>query len=177
MVDDMLNLGIIATGNGFYPLNLTNNTLGTVIPTTGANADEAVGVNFGYDMAHHRVLSANYTVNPQNNFASSPAHFQIIDLSTPASPVTYELANNQAFFLQVSRTCTGTGGRYTESICRAAFWYELKDGICPVQRQFQHVARRDLHPEHCGYDQWQLRLREWCLPDHCGQQRHIQREQ
>jgi len=108
MVDDMLNMGIIATGNGFFPLNLTNSTLGTVIPTNQTHADEAVGVNFGYDMTHHRILSANYTANPAQNFASTPAHFQIIDFSNPASPQAYELANDQGFFMQPSHTCTGT---------------------------------------------------------------------
>jgi len=118
MVDDMLSLGVIATGNGFFPLNLTNNAVGSVIPTNTVNADEAVGVNFGYDMAngHHRILSANYTANPAMNFASSPPHFQIIDLSTPATPVTYELANDQAFFLQASHTCSnGMGGTVVQS--------------------------------------------------------------
>jgi hypothetical protein len=108
MVDDMLNLGIIATGNGFFTLNLANNALSPVIPTNSTNADEAVGVNFGYDMANKRILSANYTVNPAQNFASSPPHFQIINISNPASPQTYELTSDQAFFMQGSHVCGTT---------------------------------------------------------------------
>ena len=115
MVDDSLDLGIIASGNGFFPINLGTNALSTVIPTNSAHADEEVGVNFGYDQINHLILSANYTVNPNNNFASTPAHFQIINISTPSSPVTYELANDQAFFNQVSHTCTSSMGGTIQS--------------------------------------------------------------
>ncbi len=107
MVDDLLTppLGIIASGLGYVPVDLSNNTLLSPIATNVNNADEAVGVNFGYDMAHHLILSANYTVDPNNNFAQTPPHFQIINISNPATPVVYELANDQAFLLTNNRTC------------------------------------------------------------------------
>ncbi len=106
LVDDMLGLGIIANGNGYLSLNLADGSFNPIISTTNnAGENEPVGVDFGYDVVHHKILSANYDVNVAMNFASSPPHFQVIDISTPATPVLYDLANDQAFFVSSSRTC------------------------------------------------------------------------
>ncbi len=108
MVDDLLNpsLAIISSAIGFIPVDLSTGAVGNPIPTNGTNADEQVGEVFGYDMVHHLILSANYTVDPTNNFAQTPPHFQIINISNPASPVIYELANDQTVFINNGRTCT-----------------------------------------------------------------------
>ncbi len=106
LVDDVLNLGIISSSSGFLPLDLANGLLNPTISTTNnAGVTEPVGADFGYDVVHHKILSANASVNPAMHFASTPPHFQVIDISTPATPVLYDLANDQAFFESSSRTC------------------------------------------------------------------------
>jgi hypothetical protein len=106
MVDDVLNLGIVSSGLGFVPINLVNGTVGSPIAVNQGSADPNTvpGMDFGYDMANHRILSANYQVTDAQ-FNQSHPHFEIIDISNPASPVIYELANDQAFFLSNGRTC------------------------------------------------------------------------
>jgi hypothetical protein len=109
LVDDAMNLAIISSGLGFIPVDLINSTVGTPIAVNNPPADpnEVVGVDFGYDMAHHLILSANYQVtNPQTNAITLP-HFQIINVSNLASPVISELANDQSFFVSNGRTCSG----------------------------------------------------------------------
>jgi hypothetical protein len=110
MVDDLLSpaLAVVASGLGYVPVDLSNSTVGNPIATNGNNADEAVGANFGYDMVNHLILSANYTVDPNNNFNQTPPHFQIINIANPASPVAFELANDQTFFVNNGRSCATT---------------------------------------------------------------------
>ena len=112
MVDDLLSppLGIISSGLGFVPIDLSAGAVLNPIATSGVHADEAVAQDFGYDMAHHLILSANYTVDPTAGFASTPAHFQIVNISDPANPVIYELLNDKTVLNNNGRTCTGNGG-------------------------------------------------------------------
>ena len=95
-VDNALGLGILSTGNGFVTLALTNNPNNSVSSPVSSNG-EPVGVNFGYDPVHRRILSANYKVVNPSTFATSNPHFQIVDISG-SSPMFYELNNDQAFF-------------------------------------------------------------------------------
>jgi hypothetical protein len=108
MVDDNLSLAIISSGLGFVPVQLPSGTLMNPIATDGTNARESVGEVFGYDAADHLILSANYTVDPNNGFSQTPPHFQIINISNPGSPLVYELANDQAVFLNNGHSCSGT---------------------------------------------------------------------
>jgi hypothetical protein len=109
LVDDAMNLAIISSGLGFIPVDLLTSTVGTPIAVNNAPADpnEVPGVDFGYDMANHLILSANYQVTNPPTATTSLPHFQIINVSTPASPLISELANDQAFFVSNGRTCTG----------------------------------------------------------------------
>ena len=50
-------------------------------------------------MVNHLILSANYSLNTMNS-TTTPPHFQIINLATPASPIIFELANDQTVFLR-----------------------------------------------------------------------------
>ncbi len=107
LVDNMLNIGIIGSGSGYLSINLADGSFNPVISTTNnAGVNEPIGIGFGYDLVHHKILSANYDADPTMNFMSSPPHFQVIDISTPAVPVLYDLANDQAFFKSSLRTCT-----------------------------------------------------------------------
>lgn len=112
MVDDLLGLGIVSTGSGFLPVTLSNGTLGSLIPTNTnppppgtPDPNEVPGMDFGYDAMHHRILSANFQVTNLATFASSSPHFQVIDISTPATPVVYDLLNDQTVFVNNNRTC------------------------------------------------------------------------
>ena len=111
MVDDVLGLSIVSTGSGFLPVTLSNGTLGSLIATntnsaTGPDPNEVPGMDFGYDAMHHRILSANFQVTSVSmGFMTSTPHFQIIDISTPASPVVYDLTNDFNIFEGNSRTC------------------------------------------------------------------------
>jgi hypothetical protein len=104
-VDNLLNLGILATGDGFKTLDLNTNELSAAIPAN----NEPVPPVFGYDPTMHRILSANYHVTNLSTFASSSPKFQIFDLT--ASPVqVYDLPNSVSFFEPAGHTCTGTSG-------------------------------------------------------------------
>jgi hypothetical protein len=114
MVDNTLNppIAIIASGLGFIPVDLSASSVLNPIGTASvADALESVGENFGYDTANHLILSANYTVTNVDTAAQSPPHFQIINIANPASPITYELLNddgNPGVFLNNNRTCGAT---------------------------------------------------------------------
>ena len=105
MVDDALSLGIISSGLGYVPVDLTTSTVGSPIAVNGTNADEVPGVVFGYDNVNHLILSASYTVDPNNNFASSPPRFHVVNISTPASPILFEFSEGPGYFNANSRTC------------------------------------------------------------------------
>jgi hypothetical protein len=116
-VDDLMHWGIIASGagwntspsntiGGYTILNLSNNS----IVETISKLNEPVSAQFGYDPINHRILSPNYSVNPSQNFASSPPHFQIIALTGAGAPNIYDLANDHSFFNQSSHNCTDSGG-------------------------------------------------------------------
>jgi hypothetical protein len=105
-VDNGLGLGILSTGQGFVTLTLTNNPNNSVSSPISANG-EPVAMNFGYDSVRHRILSANYKVVNPTTFATSNPHFQIVDISG-ATPVVYELNNDQAFFKPGAK-CGTTG--------------------------------------------------------------------
>jgi hypothetical protein len=109
MIDDAMNLAIVSSGLGFIPVDLLSGTVETAIPVNVAPADpnEVPGVDFGYDMVNHLILSANYQVTNPMTAATSLPHFQIINISTPANPVISELANDQTFFVSNGRTCSG----------------------------------------------------------------------
>src|SRR5205807_10369829 len=105
MVDNLLNLGIISTGDGFKTINLSTNELSPAIP----NNSEPVGVVFGYDPTMHRILSGNYKVRDPSTFATTNPKFQIFDLT--ASPIqVYDLLNDLAFFEPAGHICTGPSG-------------------------------------------------------------------
>ncbi len=110
MVDDALGsagLGIFATGDGFFTLDLSN-IANTPVGPIVTNMAEPVGANFGYDAVHHLILSANYRItNTSTNAQTSPL-FQIIDISNPGSPLAFDLSNATAFFESNAQTC-GTG--------------------------------------------------------------------
>jgi hypothetical protein len=110
LIDEALSLAIVSSGLGFVPVDLIHSTVGSPIAVNNPPADtmEVPGMDFGYDMVNHLILSANYQVTEVPTFGTSNPHFQIINLSTPASPVIYELANDQTFFINNGRTCTGT---------------------------------------------------------------------
>ncbi|HVN28690.1 MAG TPA: hypothetical protein VMT64_09410, partial [Candidatus Binataceae bacterium] len=103
LVDDALNLGIWSTSLGFVPVDLIHGTLGNPIAVNGTNNTEVPGIDFGYDKAHHRILSANYQLLGPDN-ASTP-QFQIIDISNLAMPQIYEFAQAPGFFNNNGRTC------------------------------------------------------------------------
>ena len=90
-------LGILSSFAGFFTLDLGNIANTPAAITT--NPPEPSGANFGYDEKNHRILNANYQVTNTQTFASTPPHFQIIDVSNPAAPVAYDLSNDQAFFV------------------------------------------------------------------------------
>ena len=79
-------LGIFATGNGFYTLDLSNIVNVPVGPIATTPA-ESVGADFGYDAANHRILNANYQVTNTSTNATTAPLFQIIDIANPASPI------------------------------------------------------------------------------------------
>jgi hypothetical protein len=112
LIDESLSLAIVSSGLGFVPVDLIHSTVGNPIVVNNPPADpnEVPGMDFGYDMLNHLILSANYQVTDVLTFGASHPHFQIINISTPSSPVIYELANDQTFFINNGRTCTGTNG-------------------------------------------------------------------
>jgi hypothetical protein len=98
-------LGIMSTGNGFTTLDLSATSpvpsafFGAPYQQAGApTGNEPVGVNFGYDPINHKILNANYQVTNTTTFTSSPPDFQIFDISTPTTPVGYDLSNAATFF-------------------------------------------------------------------------------
>lgn len=114
LVDDQKGLGIISTGAGFVTINLANNSLSNPISSNG----EPVGMSFGYDPVHHRILNANYQIiSPPATFIYSPPHFQIFDLSG-ATPIPYELNNDQAFFEPGTEAsmCLGQGTSNSDAL-------------------------------------------------------------
>ncbi|HVN29753.1 MAG TPA: hypothetical protein VMT64_14755 [Candidatus Binataceae bacterium] len=113
MVDDSLGLGIISSGAGYYLLNLSNGTLSSPIatntnPPSSSDPLEVPGMDFGYDSTHHLILSANWQVTDLQSFTSSPAHFQIINITNPSSPAVFDLADDQTVFKNNGRTCGST---------------------------------------------------------------------
>ncbi len=113
MVDSTLGtmtkgLGIFATGDGFFTLDLANiaNVPAGPIATTPT---EPVGANFGYDAANHRILNANYLITNTSTNASTAPLFQIIDVSNPANPAAFDLTNATTFFESNTQMCGGTG--------------------------------------------------------------------
>jgi hypothetical protein len=105
LVDDAMNLGIWATSLGFIPVDLIHGAFGTPIAVNGTNSTEVPGIDFGYDKANHRILSANYQLIGGAVDNPSPPEFQIIDISNPASPLIYEFAEAPGFFNNNGRTC------------------------------------------------------------------------
>jgi hypothetical protein len=110
MIDDALGLSIVSTGSGFLPVTLSNGTLGSLIatnnnPPSTPDPNEVPGEDFGYDALNHHILSANYQETNVMTATSSEPHFQIIDISTPATPVVYDLLNDQTIFENNGRTC------------------------------------------------------------------------
>jgi hypothetical protein len=103
-----LGLGILSASAGFFTLDLGNIANTPLGPIT-TNPNELPGANFGYDATHHRILNANYQITNVQSGASTPPHFQIIDITTPASPLVYDLTNDQTFFLPgtVGTQCNG----------------------------------------------------------------------
>jgi hypothetical protein len=121
LVDDALNLGIISTGSGFYLLNLSTGVLGNPIATNGnppATPDslEVPGMDFGYDKAHHLILSANYQVTNLSMFMSSEPHFQIINIANPSVPTVFDLANDQSYFGGDGNTCGAAPGTPSDTL-------------------------------------------------------------
>jgi hypothetical protein len=109
MVDNGLGstsagLGIIATGNGFFTLDLSNIANAPTGPIV-TNPAEPVGTDFGYDAANHRILNANYVVTNTSTNATTTPLFQIIDIANPASPLAYDLNDATGFFESNAQTC------------------------------------------------------------------------
>ena len=117
-VDDTLGtqgLGIISTGNGFTTIDLSKANpapsafFGFPFQQAGApSGNEPVGVNFGYDLAHHLILNANYEVTNTTTFTSTPPDFQIFDITNPSSPIAYDLSNAATFFASSAPCGSGT---------------------------------------------------------------------
>jgi len=107
LVDDTLSpaLAIISSGLGYIPVNLSTGTVGNPIATNGTNSTETVGVDFGYDMVNHLILSANYQVTDVATFGTSNPYFQIINIANPASPIVYEFVDAPGYFNSNGRTC------------------------------------------------------------------------
>jgi hypothetical protein len=121
MVDDGLNLGIISSGSGYVPITLGSGTVGTPIPVNGVNSDEVPGVDFGYDMVNHLILSASYSADPNNNFMSTPPRFHVINISNPSSPMFYEFAGTVSgmgpnYFDNDGNTCGGNPGTASDAL-------------------------------------------------------------
>jgi hypothetical protein len=106
MVDESLNLGIISSGLGFIPIDLVHSTVGAPISVEIAPAlNQVPGMDFGYDKAHHLILSANYQILSELNFTSSTPRFEIINISNPANPLSYVFEEAQPFFVGNGRMC------------------------------------------------------------------------
>jgi hypothetical protein len=121
LVDDNLNLGIIASGSGFYLLNLSTGVLSTPIATNDnppltPDPSEVPGMDFGYDEAHHLILSANFQVTDLSMFMSSAPHFQIINIANPTNPAVFDLAEDQTFFGGDGNTCGAAPGTPSDTL-------------------------------------------------------------
>ena len=111
-------LAILTASNGFFTLdlgNISNTPVGPIV----TNPAELPGGNFGYDAVHHLILNANYHLtNPGGvSFAATAPHFQIINITTPGSPLVFDLNNDQTFFVpgSMGTTCTGNGNTDNDS--------------------------------------------------------------
>jgi hypothetical protein len=107
-------LGIMAASNGFFTLDLGNIANTPAGPIT-TNPSELPGANFGYDAIHHRILNANYSVTSFSPLTTTPPHFQIIDITNVASPLVYDLNNDQTFFVPGTPGTTCTGNSKTDN--------------------------------------------------------------
>ena len=107
-------LAIMSASAGLFTLDLGDN-LATPIGIT-TNPSEPPGANFGYDVKNHLILNANYqlTMLPPSLMSTDP-HFQIINISNPASPQVFDLSNDQSFFLPGTPNTTCTGNNLTDN--------------------------------------------------------------